>query len=92
MVRKSAHYFSSFAIFHPFLYLSEDSRESFSSQEVSASAASFFESRGINATFVNEFIPAENRYRHARDLDQVNLLSSLLALRLSADVEICHGN
>ena len=92
MVRYSAHDFSSFAIFHPFLYLSEDSRESFSSQEVLASAVSSFESRGINATLVNEIIRAESRYRYARDLDQVNLLSSLLALRLSADVEICHGN
>ena len=92
MVRKSAHDFSSFAIFRPFLYLSEGSRESFSSQEVSASAASFFESKGINATLVNEIIRAESRYRYARDLDQVNLLSSLLALRLSADVEICQGN
>ena len=92
MIRNSAHDFSSFAIFHPFLYLSEGSRDSFSSQEVSASAASFIESRGINTTLVNEIIRAESRYRYARDLDQVNLLSSLLALRLTADVEICQGN
>ena len=92
MVRTSANDFSSLAIFHPFLYLSEEPRGSFSSLVVSASAASFFESKGINTTLVNEIIRAESRYRYARDLDQVNLLSSLLALRLSADVEICQGN
>ena len=92
MVRNSAYYFSSFAIFHPFLYLSDRSRESFSSQEVSASAASFFESKRINTTLVNEIIRAESRYRYARDLDQVNLLSFLLALRPAANVEICQGN
>ena len=92
MIKRSANNFSSFAVFHPFLNLFEKLKESFSSEEVSLSAASFFESNHVSAKLVNEIIRAESRYRHARDLEQVNLLSSLLALRSTADLGIHQGN
>ncbi len=46
----------------------------------------------MRAELVNEIIRAESRYRHARDLDQVNVLSSLLALRSAPDIGIHQGN
>lgn len=92
MIKGSADGFSSFAVFHPFLNLFEKLKRSFSSQEISSFAAPYLESCGVSAKLVNEVVRAESRYRHARDLDQVNVLSSLLALRSSLDVAIQHGN
>ena len=92
MIKQTAEDFSSFAVFHPFLNLSKKLQESFASQEVLPSAASVFDSSRINTKLVDEIIRAESRYRYARDLDQVNLLSSLLALRSTADVGIYQGN
>lgn len=46
----------------------------------------------MRAELVNEIIRAESRYRHARDLDQVNVLSSLLALRSAPNIGIHQGN
>ena len=92
MIKRTAEDFSSFALFHPFLDLSEKLRKSFSSQAILPSAASFFDNSRINTKLINEVIRAETRYRYARDLDQVNLLSSLLALRSTADVGIFQGN
>ena len=92
MIKRSAERFSSFAVFHPFLKLSERLGESFSLQEVSLSASSCFENNGASAKLINEIVRAETRNRHARDLDQVNVLSSTLALRSAPDVSIYQGN
>lgn len=91
MINRSAEGFSSFAVFHPFLKLSEKLGESFSRQELSLSASSFFENNQASAKLVDEIVRAESRNRHARELHQVNVLSSMLALR-SADVSIYQGN
>ena len=92
MIKRSAERFSSFAVFHPFLKLSERLGESFSLQEVSLSASSCFENNGASAKLINEIVRAETRNRHARDLHQVNVLSSTLALRSAPDVSIYQGN
>jgi len=92
MIKESAVSFSSFAVFHPFLKLSEKLKESFPSQEFSSSAARFFESCRISAKLVNEIMRTQSRYRHARELDQVNVLSSLLALRSAPNIAIHQGN
>ena len=92
MIKRSAESFSSFAVFHPFLKLSEKLGKSFSHQEISLSASSFFENNRASAKFIDEIVRAESRSRHARDLHQVNVLSSMLALRSAPDVSIYQGN
>lgn len=92
MIKRSAESFSSFAVFHPFLKLSEKLGKSFSRQEVSLSASSFFENNRASAKLIDEIVRAESRNRHARDLHQVNVLSSILALRSVPDVSIYQGN
>lgn len=88
MIKRTAENFSSFALFHPSLNLSEKLKKSSLSQEVSPSAASFFESSRINPKHFDE---------NARDLDKVNPSSLLGLLRLvplrpTADVQIFQGN
>lgn len=63
MIKRTAKDFSSFAIFHPFLNLSEKLKKSFSSQGILPSAASFFDSSRIDSKLVNEIVRAESRYR-----------------------------
>lgn len=98
MIKKSASRFSSFAIFYPFLELSKKLKKSFPSQDFSSSAARFFqscrffESCRLSAKVVNEIIRTQSRYRHARELEQVNVLSSLLALRSAPNIAIHKGN
>lgn len=91
-IKKSAQSFSSFAIFHPFLNLLQKLEETFSREEVLTSASSFFESNRVNVNLVNEIVRAEIRNRHGRDLHQVNVLSSMLALRSAPDLTIFQGN
>ena len=91
-IKRSAERFSSFAVFHPFLKLSERLGQSFSHHEVSLSASSFFENNRASAKLINEIVRAVNRNWHGRDLHQVNVLSSMLALRSAPDGSIYQGN
>ena len=92
IIKRCAKSFSSFAVFHPFLKLSEKFEKSFSHQEVSSSASSFFENDRASVKLIDEIVRAESRNRHARDLHQVNVLSSMLALRSAPDVSVYQGN
>ena len=92
MVKSSAESFSSFAGFHSFLKLSERLAKSFSRPEVLLSASAFFENNQVSAKVIDEIVRGESRSRHARDLDQVNVLSSMLALRSAPDLSIYQGN
>lgn len=84
IVVRSAEKFSSFTHYQSVLPLLEKLEHSLSRQEVLASASSFFENdRRVNAKLVNEIIRAESRHRHARDMRQLNALSSVLALRFA---------
>lgn len=92
MIKRSTERFSSFVVFHTFLKLSEKLEKSFSRQEVSLSAFSFFKDNGASAKVIDEIVRPGSRNRHARDLHQVNVLSSMLALRSAPDVSIYQGN
>jgi len=80
MVKRRADSSLSFAVFHPFLNLTEELAKSFSPQEVSLSASSFMENNRASTELVNEVLRAQSRHRHARDADYINMLSSMLAL------------
>ncbi|KAL2044015.1 hypothetical protein N7G274_003536 [Stereocaulon virgatum] len=84
--------FSSFAVSHLLLDLPERLHESLTSQGVSFVTTPFLEGCRVNAKLINEVVRAESRYRHARDLDQVNELSSPLVLRSAPNIAVYGGN
>lgn len=84
--------FSGFAYFQAFMNLQETLSEIFGFGIIQSMPECVFQRRGVSAEFINEVIRAESRHRHARDLDEVNVLSALLALRSDSNVAVYGGN
>ena len=84
--------FSGFAYFQAFMNLQENLSEILGFDIIQPMPQCVFQRRGVSAEFINEVIRAESRYRHARDLDEVNVLSALLALRSDSNVAVYGGN
>ena len=92
LIQKYAEKFASFARYRAFTNLPGRLAEHFTQKELISSATWFFEEKKISDRLVGEIIRAETRHQNARDLDEVNPLSSLLALRAEIQLSVFGGN